>query len=371
MTVWWITLFSTYFLCLAARMNGKYKYVKGERVFRANALFAGMACAVLIFVSGFRQDVGDTGTYRDLFKRVPANVIKFIKHPTIKEDSGFYAIVSFIKQFISSDSQTILLCMAIVTIGLIFITYYKNTDRIEMAVFLFITSGCYLVTMNGVRQYLASSILFFCFPMIYKRQWQYYLPIVFLCSRIHGSALIFLILYFVVDQPAWGNATKWILFVGIFLFVSYPITGPMLANVLGETQYGNYKEALTSSGQGANMIRVMVMAVPVVLSYLGKEFLRGKEKYYNIMVNFSVINLIAILLATRFWIYARFNMYFSLYMVLLLIWCMKYLFDETNEKLVYVMCIGCYAFYYYYEMHISLGYGPLYHHFIKSIGIGL
>ena len=55
MTVWWITLFSTYFLCLFARVNGKYKYVKGERVFRANAVFAGMACAVLIFVSGFRE----------------------------------------------------------------------------------------------------------------------------------------------------------------------------------------------------------------------------------------------------------------------------------------------------------------------------
>ena len=46
--------------------------------------------------------------------------------------------------------RMVLLCMAIVTIGLIFITYYKNTDMIEMAVFLFITSGCYLVTMNGV-----------------------------------------------------------------------------------------------------------------------------------------------------------------------------------------------------------------------------
>ena len=138
MTVWWITLFSTYFLCLFARMSGKYKYVKGERVFRANALFAGMACAVLIFVSGFRQGIGDTGTYRDLFEKVPASFFGFLTHPTIKTDSGFYAIVAFIKQCISSDSQKVLLCMAIVTIGLIFITYYKNTDMIEMAVFLFI-----------------------------------------------------------------------------------------------------------------------------------------------------------------------------------------------------------------------------------------
>ena len=112
MTVWWITLFSTYFLCLFARMSGKYKYVKGERVFRANALFAGMACAVLIFVSGFRQGIGDTGTYRDLFEKVPASFFGFLTHPTIKTDSGFYAIVAFIKQCISSDSQKVLLCMA-------------------------------------------------------------------------------------------------------------------------------------------------------------------------------------------------------------------------------------------------------------------
>lgn len=371
MTIWWITLFSTYFLCLFARMNGKYRYVKGERVFRANALFAGMACAILIFVSGFREGVGDTYTYRNLFEKVPANFISFVKHPTIKEDSGFYAGVAFIKQFISNDSQMILLCLAIITIGLIFFTYYKHTDMIEMAVFMFITSGCYLVTMNGLRQYLASAILFFCFPMIQKKQWQYYLPIVLICSRIHQSALIFLILYFVVDQPAWGNTTKWILFIGIFLFVTYPVTGPMLADLLGETQYGNYKDALTSNGSGANMMRVVVMAVPVVMSYLGKDFLRGKEKYYNIMVNFSVINLIAILLATKFWIYARFNMYFSVYMIILLIWCIRYLFNEQNEKIVYLMCMGCYTLYYYFEMHISLGYGPLYHHFIKSIGIGL
>ena len=371
MTVWWITLFSTYFLCLFARVNGKYKYVKGERVFRANAVFAGMACAVLIFVSGFRENIGDTGTYRQIFNKLPANLFSFLKHPTIKEDTGFDAIAAVIKQYISKDSQIILLCMAIITIGLIFITYYKNTDMIEMAVFLFITSGCYLVTMNGVRQYLASAILFFCFPMIHKKQWKFYIPIVLLCSTIHQSALIFLILYFIVDQPAWGNTTKWILFVGIFLFISYPVTGPILANILGETQYGSYKEALTSSGAGANIIRVLVMAVPVVLSYMGKEFLKGKEKYYNIIVNFSVINLIAILLATKFWIYARFNMYFSLYMVVLLVWCIKYLFDERNEKIVYLMCMACYTVYYFYEMYISLGYGANYHHFIQSIGIGL
>ena len=125
MTVWWITLFSTYFLCLFARMSGKYKYVKGEKVFRANALFAGMACAVLIFVSGFRENVGDTGTYRQIISKLGTNIIAYLKNPTVKDDTGFYAIAVFIRQFISTDTQVFLIITAIITIGAIFICYYK------------------------------------------------------------------------------------------------------------------------------------------------------------------------------------------------------------------------------------------------------
>ena len=221
--------------------------------------------------------------------------------------------------------------------------------------------------MNGIRQYLASAILFFCFPLIHERKWYIYIPVVLICSTIHKSALLFIILYFIVDQPAWGHTTKWILFIGIALFITYPVSGPMIAKLLGETQYGEYKNVLVSTGAGANMIRVMVMTVPVVLSYLGRDFLKGKERHYNIIVNFSVINLVFILLATKFWIYARFNMYFSLYMIILITWCVRYMFDERNTKLIYLMCLGLYFVYYYYEMHISLGFGAGYHHFIQVV----
>lgn len=371
MTIWWLTLVSTYILCLVARLNGSYKNIQGRKVLRPNVMFAGMACIVLIIVSGFRAGVGDTGTYRGIIEKLSTNIIAFLKNPSIKEDTGFYALAVFVRQFISTDAQVFLLIAAIITLGLIFVTFYKNTDIIELAIFLFITTGCYLVSMNGVRQYMASAILFASFPLIHQKKWQIYFPIVLICSTIHKSALIFLILYFIVDFPAWGHMTKWIVFVGVFLFVTYPITGPLIANLLGETQYGNYKEALMSTGAGANMIRVAVMAVPVFLSYLGKNYVKGKEKYYNIIVNFSVINLVFILLATKFWIYARFNMYFSLYMIILLVWCIKYTFDEKNTKIIYLFCLLLYAIYYFFEMHISLGYGAEYHHFIQGIGINL
>ena len=45
--------------------------------------------------------------------------------------------------------------------------------------------------------------------------------------------------------------------------------------------------------------------------------------------------------------------------------------NNSEEKIVYLMCMACYTVYYFYEMYISLGYGANYHHFIQSIGIGL
>lgn len=371
MKIWWITLALTYILCMIARSTGEISYQHGKHRVKCNKVFAGMAAVVLIFVAGFRSGIGDTEIYKSSFEKLPDSFGQYLAELKMKGDWGFNFFSMIIKTWIKDSPEYLIFICSLITIGCIFIAFYKYTDLLELSVFLFITTGCYLVTMNGVRQYLVSSLLFLAFPLIYKRKWQFYFPLVILCSTVHKSALIFLILYFIVDYPAWGHMTKWMLFVGIILFITYPVTGPMLADLLGETQYGNYKDALTSTGAGANMIRVIVMAVPVVLSYWGKDYVKGKEKYYNIVVNFSVINLIFIMLATKFWIYARFNMYFSLYMIILLTWIVRYMFDERNRKIVYILCVLLYAIYYFYEMHISLGYGAGYHHFIQEIGINL
>lgn len=371
MTVGWITLASSYLLCLIAKATGKIVYRDGQYREQYNQFFTFIAMVLLILVAGLRSGVGDTSAYKHSFDRLPNSFGSYFSKLDFKGDWGFNFVSMIIKTWIKDSPEVFIFIISMITVGCIFIAFYKYTELLEFSIFLFITTGCYLVSMNGVRQYLASAILFLSFPLIYKKNWKLYFVIVLICSTFHKSALLFIPLYFVVDQPAWGKVTKWILFTGIFLFVTYPITGPILANILGETQYGNYKQALMSTGAGANMIRVIVMAVPVIFSYIGRDYVKDKEKYYNIVVNFSVINLIAILLATKFWIYARFNMYFSLYMIILLTWIIRYMFYGRNRKIMYLMCIGLYTVYYYYEMHISLGYGPWYHHFIQAVGIGL
>ena len=75
---------------------------------------------------------------------------------------------------------------------------------------------------------------------------------------------------------------------------------------------------------------------------------------YNLVVNMSCLNLVFILLATKYWIYARLNMYFSLYSIILLCWCVKYVYRRYSQ-LLYAGSIVAYGIYYWYEMYISLG----------------
>lgn len=368
MTVWWSTLIITFLLCFAAQNTAKRKKtINGEIKYLPNLFLSICACGVLVFVSALREGVGDTGTYRGLFDSAPDNIKEFFQIIPLEDEWGFQLYYTLIKEFISDKSQWFIIISAIITLIGIFIVFYKYSDHIDLAVFYFITIGCYLVTMNGIRQYMVSAVLFLAFPWIVKKKWYLYIPLVLVLSTWHTSALIFLILYFIGNKEAWGNWTKAIIVFGVGLFITYPVTGPMIANLLGETQYGHYGSALTSEGGGANVIRIFVYAVPVILSYMGKKNKRMTEKFgYNLMINMSVLNLMFMLLANKFWIYARFNMYFNSYAIVLLCWDVKYLFKGNNKKLVYIASIVLFAIYYWYDMAISLRYGADYVHFMTT-----
>lgn len=358
MKVWWITLASTFLICFLANGMGRWKITKNGEMWRANIILSILACVILIAVAGLRTGIGDTPAYIEGFNKIPStwnSGINQLKNSNGK-DRGFTLFSLFIKVFISQNEQFFLICCSAVTIGLIFITFYKNIEMLEMAVFLFITSGCYLVTMNGIRQYIVTAVMFFAFPWIHERKWYLYIPLAVIMSTVHQSCLIFILLYFIVDKKGWGHMTYMILIVGAGLYLTYPVTGPMIASILQESQYSDYSGVIASTGAGANIIRVIVMSVPIVFSYLGRKYdsIR-RRKYYNIIINMSVINLAFILLATRYWIYARFNMYFMVYMIILLIWCIEDLFDERNRKLMYFLCLALYTVYYWYEMVMSLG----------------
>ena len=89
-------------------------------------------------------------------------------------------------------------------------------------------------------------ILFLIFPLVEKKKIVPYFLIVLLVSTMHKSALIFLILYFILDKKPWKIVTKGMIAISLFLLVTYPVTGPYISQVLEDSSYSQYSDMVLS-----------------------------------------------------------------------------------------------------------------------------
>lgn len=377
MWVWWFLMICVPLLGkLSEQYGGIIEGSDGEIYKKSNALLYFMACGILILFAGLRSttgagvlSIGDTQVYTGLFRMlVKDNIFDFFRQTELTGDWGFYALMSLFRQIFRVDAQGLFFICSGITIGSLFYRYYKlNLSNIGLLLFLFISLGSYLSTMNGVRQNFVSGILFLTFPLIKEKRWRLYFIIVIILSTMHNSVLIFLLLYFIADKPAWGKIMKGMIWATLLLLVTYPITGQFISFLLSESNYSQYSETVLSSGGGANILRIAVYVTPILLAFRYRRLIE-KEPYYNIITNFSVLNTLFMILAATNWIYARFCIYLTPFWLIQFTWVLKYAFTKESKRLSIYICVILCSIYFWYEMYIAYG-GQIYTSTILGIGI--
>jgi len=362
MTIFWITLTMVFISGYFAQRYETYVItIDGTTHREPNKLFAFIALTTLVLVSGLRIPmggaIGDTSAYsRSFMNVIPDHVADaFDQFRLYSGDVGFNIFQSFIQEFICMDPQVFIFICAFITNLCIFIVIYKYSSIFELSLFLYITMGCYLVTMNGIRQYLVSAIVFSCIHFIHSGKWSLFFIIVLIVSTMHTSALLFIPIYFFVRLKPWSKLVWITLLASVVILLSFGQVGTFLLGSLEGTQYNHYQGFIAKQGGGTNIIRVFVIAIPVVFAYIGRKKIEMyNNTFINILINFSVLNLSVYILALQNWIFARMGMYFGLYGLLLLPWLIKNLFDKKTSYILYAGCLFFYLLYYYYEMVLSL-----------------
>ena len=310
---------------------------------------------------------GDTRVYNSLFQiQVKNNIIEYLRFTDFSGDWGFYALLTIFKQFLGVNEQGLFFICSLITIGLLFLRYYSlDLKDMWLLIFLFIALGSYVSTMNGVRQWFASSILFFSFPLIRKKKWLIYFLIVIVMSTIHNSSIIFIFIYFIADKPAWGKTTKFMVGIILLLFITYPITGNVISEFLQESSYSQYSDTILISGEGSNIIRVAVYVLPIVVAYIYRDNM-SKEKYYNIIINLSILDMLFMILALTNWIYARICIFLDPFILIVYIWDIKYAISTDSQKLIKIFGVILGLIYFWYQMYIGYG-GQIYTSHILGI----
>ena len=124
---------------------------------KPNKLLVFGALLSLVIISGLRSNIGDTYFYKHIYV-INDFTWEFI---TSQKDIGFGILQMILKKY-SDDPQIMIFTTALITNVLIISVLYKYSRMIELSIYVYITGGLFLVSMNGIRQVLSCSNYFYC-----------------------------------------------------------------------------------------------------------------------------------------------------------------------------------------------------------------
>lgn len=305
--------------------------------------------AVLIVLAGMRSGIGDTGYYLLWFNRYKSVPVTSLVGAGIKE-AGFAVFMAMVGK-ITQSPQIYLLIVAGICIGGTFYVICHHSRDIGLSLFLFLAAGFFIGMMNGIRQYLVVTMLFLLIHCLLENKPVPYIAAAILLSWVHTSALVMIPVFFVVQQPVWKRSTILMLAVVLVAVIGMPAFFSWLGSLLETSTYAVYADALINeTGEGANILRVFVMMIPVGLSFVGRKYFSEDDREYKVYSNMVLLNAICYVFAVQNWFFARLGMYLGIYLLLFYPYVLPRMFKGENLKLAKSMMIILYGIYFYFEI---------------------
>lgn len=339
MGVFYGTLISTYILGVVSRFTKKQNQ---KPIF----IFFILIMMIFIIISAFRDGIGDTSMYKHTYNLVAQGTVGKDGY-----EKGFIFFLTILTQ-ISMDPQFMLIITSIITQGINIWFLRKYSSYFELELFMYIASGYFLTTMNGIRQAMAASIMLLGTRFLIERKFIPYLILTLVMSSIHSSALVMIPVYFIVNNDNWSK--NFVKTIGIMLIVT--LFGGVIMNIafklLAGTKFGTYSEF---DEGGANIVRVVVAMVPVFMAYIQRDKLREIFPQCDIFVNLAIVNMFIMSLSLYNWIFARMTYYFIPYTFVLLPYIIKSIDIKEQRRLVYYAFLIGYSGFMYAEYVLSIG----------------
>ncbi|MNI17684.1 Transmembrane protein EpsG [compost metagenome] len=346
MAILWMNLIIVYMFSLLSRVVAKPAALGPSPAFtKPNKFLTFIVILTFVLISGLRSNIGDTFFYMHAY----INGSFTWEYVLANKDIGFGIMQMVMKRF-TNDPQLMVFISALITNLLIVCVLYKYSRLFELSVFVYITSGLYIISMNGIRQFLASAIVFAATKYLFEGNWVKYFLVVFVAATIHQSAFILIPIYFIVRRKAWTTATFFLICSALLLVLGYDQFSGIVFSAIQDTQYGDYQNF---NAGGANILRVVVQAAPLVLAFLGRKKLSVLFPHIDYVVNMSLLGTIMMVVATQNWIFARFIIYFGMYNIILIPWIVK-AFSKKFQVLIYFVICVLYLVYFFYENSVIL-----------------
>ncbi len=311
-------------------------------------LFCGV---IMILFVGLRANQGDTYQYIYMFqlREEAGNPM-----PTIEDSSFLFQYLQYLIQKFGGDKQTLIMITALITLVPVLLVFRKYAPDFTLAVFFYFTTGIYVATMNGIRQFVAAGILLLATRFLFSpKKYDFFglLIIVAIAYFFHSSALFMIPVYFVCRRRAWSLSTFMIIIGGVAALIFVSLFLPEFLDMLEGGSYEQYGDGWFTEGveQGASFLRVGFQSIPMILSAIYYKKIRHYGPAVDILVNLSVVHFAIFMLSLYNWIFARFAYYTYTYMCILLALIFSTVIKERKQQFFKILLYAAYIFFFFNE----------------------
>lgn len=291
MTTYFVVILTVMIFCYLAQKSLVKEKISNSGTVLENKktdmkIFLFIVIAVLVFVAGFRYYVGtDYGGYILIYQDNAKTDFSFKQLFDITNENGFYLLCKLCDTVFGSY-VSMFVVVALLTITPFLISSYKETDDFLFVALMYIFSGCWSGSFNGMRQYLAATIIYLGRHYIQQKKFLKYVLICFVAFLFHRSAIFGLLFYFVYSESFNVKKLSVIVLLSIILALNYET----IFNFIGwlkDKEFVLQENGYTT--RSVNFLRVLVQCCPAVLTlYLAvNKRIKKEQAFYAYM---TVVN---------------------------------------------------------------------------------
>ena len=358
-----------FFLCTAFAFYSERKrravvLDSGDTVIKPNLFFVVLSSFPVIFFTGMRGKIADTGAYISTFERTDTKYIEeVLKNIGDNKDVGF-KLFTYAVKVIFNDYTVWLFIIAIFSVFCLWRTFYKYSDSVTYSIYLFFGTTSFSWLFNGMRQYIAVCGMFAMFPLLLKtgntkkdiRNLLIFTVGTIILASIHMTAIVVFPLFLLCRGGDILSRTQ-MLFI-LFIVMGCAFVGPftsLISDIFSDTQYASIGSEFETY-KGASIFRLAVAAIPVFLGLYRIRYARQlKDKLFNFCYNMSLMNVClmvpAVVISGN--TFGRLAEYADVFNLLLYPMVTYRLYPDRTRRIINVVVVFMYAFWFYYQIKLT------------------
>lgn len=313
-------------------------------------VFACLTFVLLIYFVGQRSHISDTEIYVFLYNNTNSDLgqIPSLLFNSDVKGSLFNILMIVFKHFTNGTHYDFFTFIAIIQSIPYILLFYKYSTNYTFSIYLFITCSSFIWYTNGIRQFLAASLVILFVDDLINRKPLKFLIVVGIAFFIHSSAIFWIPVYFLVNYEPWSK--KFIILSVILALILFLYSR---SSLIDDSEYSYLSES--EFQVGVNPLRVIVMSTPAIIAFIQRKTIKEKtNNLWNICVNLSVITsecyIVGIFTSG---IVGRMPLYFQYFNCIFLPWMLKKSFKEDLAKTITLISVIAYFLFFYYEMVIN------------------